>query len=165
VSLLLSLVACRPVLMSHAEVEITGEFRADGSCEVSAAGRPLFAVKENARTVYVSSSNILLCQPTGAQFDGRRMFMMNFGSSNKTRPQSGTFNIVSNAFRGGSQEIGGAYIDPSRYGFFRPGGGFGITGREMLSLTSGAIEFTRLDSTAVTRPFRLMAVRQWADPR
>jgi hypothetical protein len=163
-SVLVSLTACQPRFMSHAEVEVTGEFREDGSCAVSAAGRPLFRAEEHARTVYVGSVGIFQCDLDGVQAGGR-MFMMHLASTGKIPPQPGTFTIGSTATPGEALTIGGAYFDPRHYGFFKSGGGIGIMGKEFLQLTSGAIEFTRLDSIAVSRPFHLKAVRVWVKPQ
>lgn len=57
--------------LSKAGVELTGEFRDDGSCQVFANGAPTFKATDSARTTYIRGATINLA-PTG--FDAHEIW-------------------------------------------------------------------------------------------
>lgn len=66
-----TLQAQSPHPLSKAGVEITGEFRDDGSCQVFANGAPTFQAPDSARTTYIRGATINLA-PSG--FDAHEIW-------------------------------------------------------------------------------------------
>ena len=169
--LLSVLPGCAPAFMSKEEVEITGEFRADGSCQARAAGRPLFGSSDSARTFYEppiatalppggSVEHDLFCYPGESGSTDSRSFLLQIPVFRLGQPPTGTYTIMHSAtLRGSEMTIDGAYHDPRRFGLGTPGAGFGgDAGHVYLTAT----KFTKIDSTGVVGTFRFMAIRTWS---
>lgn len=166
---------CAPAFMSKEEVEITGEFRADGSCQATAAGRPLFASSESARTFY--RPPIATALPPGGSVEHDISCVSGESSSSDLRslllqipvfrlghPPTGTYTILHLATLHGSEmTLDGAYFDPRRYGLGTRGAGLGgDAGNVYLTGTKGTVQFTKIDSTGVVGTFRFKAIRAWS---
>ncbi|HEX6536752.1 MAG TPA: hypothetical protein VF041_19350 [Gemmatimonadaceae bacterium] len=175
--LVLLLTSCSPPFTSRAEVDITGEFRADGSCVVRADGVPLYADLDRARTVHETGVapdearagwvvHRVSCLPSavGLIRSDRRDFALAFVVRGAGPPRPGTYTVTPDALvRGVPGTIGGAYFDPVRYGPDSPGSGIlDLGGDVYLAITSGEARLTRIDSTRVVGSFRMRAVRRWS---
>ncbi len=173
------LFGCTPLFMSRSEVEITGEFRADGSCSVSVNNSPVFGVRDSARTQYEIGDpgaapdgyeqRFLMCealrdiQKPLLRGLTQQLFLI-FNIPRGTQTSIGNYEVrdpnIQN-YRAGT--IGGLLFD-SRYEAGTRGSGFGGAGGEIhLKTVSGTVTFVRLDTThAVIGTFRMRARREWS---
>ncbi len=170
-----------PLFVSRAEVEITGEFRADGSCSVAVNNSPVFSANDSTRTEYLFHDmggaplgymqNFLSCLPLSqlkdpTLGDPRELFMMFNVVHGKPIP-TGNYRVrrVPDTDHPAADLglIGGLLYDP-RYDTWKNGGGIGgIGGQINLTPVSGTVAFVRIDTThPVIGSFRMRARREWS---
>jgi len=170
-----ALPGCAPAFMSNEEIEITGEFRANGSCQAQAAGRSLFDPSDSARTFYKppiatalppggSVAHDIFCKAGHSGSSGSGSLLLQIPVFRLGQPPTGTYTIMrSAALHGSEMTIDGAYFDSRRYGLGTPGAGFGgDAGNVYLAAKKGTVQFTRIDSAGVVGTFRFIAVREWS---
>ena len=168
------------LLPSRPAIEITGEFRSDGSCDVRAGGVSLYSAADRARTMYEASDafdpeppaggrhavHTVRCLPAapGLLPVDRRDFAMLIAVPGAGLAPSGTYTVAPHGLeRGAPMTMNAAYFDPRRYGPGTPGAGLFDLGCDVyLGTTSGTARFTRIDSARVVGTFRMQAERRWS---
>lgn len=161
---------CKPVFVSKASVEITAEFRPDGTCEVKADGRPMIVPEDRAQTVYVPAigghpgQSGMVRQHVFCSADSTHaMLLLGFdGPYGKSAPV-GSYAITPAPVAPQSpKSISVGYIDPKHFGRWTRGAGLGGFGGLMeLAAQSGTVEFTQLDSVRVVGTVHATSVREW----
>jgi hypothetical protein len=162
--------ACNPVFVSKANVEITGEFRADGTCDVKADGRPMIVPEDRAQTVYLPASGGNPAQPGGlthhlfCMADARHaMLLLAFDSPYGKSAPIGSYAVKHGPLDPQSpMTISVGYIDPKHFGRWTRGAGLGGFGGLLeLAAQSGTVRFTQLDSGRVVGTVHATSVREW----
>ena len=148
---------CSPWFMSKAPVDISGEFRSDGSCTVRIGGYPLFSAADSARTSYVAGGienlapdgytvHQIDCRRAATPQDWNRSVVMMFSLPSGARASIGKYAVVNGVpFTTKPMTLEGGFFDP-RYDAGTPGSGTADAGKVYLEAISGEANFSRIDS-------------------
>jgi hypothetical protein len=150
-----AIAGCEPWFISKTPVEITGEFRSDGSCNAMIGGVPLFSAADQPRTDYVaggiemelgSTVHQINCIPTPHP-DWKRTVGMTFVLPDSARAPIGKYTIVDGRgpLTSAPMTLEAAFVDP-RYDPGTPGSGTADAGTVYLESISGEAKFSRMDS-------------------
>lgn len=172
-TMLTVLSGCSPVFVSKADVELTGEFRTDGSCDVKADGRPMFTADDSARTTFIPASRgnpalhgkallQVFCAAAHPGASNAILMLTIAGPPGESAPL-GSYSIVRGPFdQAPPMSMWGAYMDPAHFGRWTRGAGLGgFNGVMTIAGRTGAVEFTQLDSARVVGTLRITGVREW----
>ena len=164
---------CSPVFVSKDDVELTGEFRPDGSCDVKANGKPMFTTDDGARTTYIQAPggksvlhggviHLITCTSARPSKSHAMLTLTFAGPAAKSAPV-GSYSIVPGAFgQAAPMSIWGSYMDPAHFGRWTRGAGLGgFNGVMIVAGRTGAVQFTQLDSDRVVGTLHITGVREW----
>jgi hypothetical protein len=156
-AVLLALPSCEPWFMSKTPVDVSGEFRSDGSCNARIGGSPLFSELDSARTTYLSGGivnmapggyevHVIDCRRAASPPDWNRAVHFMFSLPAGARAPLGRYTLVGGGpLTSAPMTMQGAFFDP-RYDAGTPGSGTAAGGQVYLRSISGEANFSRMDS-------------------